>query len=80
MKDAPSNFRFKVWTHFAFYYTDNGTPLDKEFAICKNCPAKVKHTSNTTNMRSHLVRHQPDLAVAERTVNDANASISQYRI
>ena len=49
--------------------------LDKEFAICKNCLAKVKYTGNTTNMHSHLVRHHPELAAEER-----NASVSQPTI
>lgn len=75
VKDAPSNFKSKVWAHFGFY-TDNGATLDKEFAICKNCLSRVKYTGNTTNLHSHLVRHHPELAAVERTVNDANANAS----
>ena len=74
VKDAPSTFKSKVWTHFGFYHTDSAT-LDKEFAICKNCLAKVKYTGNTTKMHSHLVRHHPELAAEER-----NASVSQPTI
>ena len=68
--------RYEVWTRFGLYCTGNGTTLDKEFAICKNCLAKFKYTGNTTNMHSYLVRHHPELAVEERTVSDANADVS----
>ena len=48
IKDPPASFHSKVWTHFGFYETDDGRTLDKEYAICKNCFAKVKYNSNTT--------------------------------
>lgn len=69
VREAPSNFKSKVWAHFGFYNTDDGKTLDKDYAICKNCLAKVKYNGNTTNMHSHLVRHHPDLASEEKTAN-----------
>ena len=42
VKDAPSNCKSKVWAHFGFYNSYDGTVLDKDFALCKKCLAKVK--------------------------------------
>lgn len=64
----------------ALYYTDNGTILDEDFVICKNCLAKVKYMGNTTNMHSHLARHSPELAMEEKMVSNANVSVSQPTI
>ncbi|XP_070400496.1 E3 SUMO-protein ligase ZBED1-like [Nothobranchius furzeri] len=56
-----------VWKSFAFYEKANKT-IDKSYAICKICKAKVKYLSNTTNMRQHLVRFHPETENAPLTV------------
>ncbi|KAK7919245.1 hypothetical protein WMY93_010529 [Mugilogobius chulae] len=61
LKDAPATFKSKVWSHFGFYSSTDGTKLEKDFAICKQCFSKVRYTGNTTNMHSHLTRHHPEL-------------------
>lgn len=61
LKDAPATFKSKVWTHFGFYSSADGAKIEKDYAICKNCFAKVRYTGNTTNMHSHLSRHHPEL-------------------
>lgn len=61
LKDAPSTFKSKVWTYFGFYNSADGAKLEKDYAICKNCFAKVRYTGNTTNMHSHFTRHHPEL-------------------
>uniref|UniRef100_A0A3B3DU20 BED-type domain-containing protein n=1 Tax=Oryzias melastigma TaxID=30732 RepID=A0A3B3DU20_ORYME len=75
IKDAPATFKSKVWTYFGFYSTADGTKLDKDYAICKNCFAKVRYTGNTTNMHSHLSRHHPDLC--EKSVTVAGSKPTQ---
>lgn len=69
LRDAPASFKSKVWTYFGFYSVD-GTKLDKDFAVCKNCLTKVRYTGNTTNMHSHLLRHHPELT--EKTVTKSS--------
>ena len=61
IKDPPSSFHSKVWRHFGFYETVDGKALDKDYAICKNCFAKIKYNSNTTNLQMHLVRYHGEL-------------------
>ena len=75
IKDPPTSFHSKVWTHFGFYKTDDGRTLDKEYAICKNCFAKVKFNSNTTNLQSHLVCY-----LGELLSGDINGKPSQPAI
>lgn len=62
LKDAPAAYKSKVWIHFGFYSNDDGSKLDKDFAICKNCLTKVRYTGNTTNLHSHLQHHHPELS------------------
>ncbi|KAJ8346731.1 hypothetical protein SKAU_G00281320 [Synaphobranchus kaupii] len=61
------------WTLDLAFLTDITEKLNylnrelQDYAIYKNCLAKVKYNGNTTNMRSHLFRHHPDLASEEKT-------------
>lgn len=61
LNDAPATFKSKVWTHFGFYSSADRAKLDKDYAICKNCFAKVRYMGNTTNLHSHITRHHPEL-------------------
>ncbi|XP_048017725.1 E3 SUMO-protein ligase ZBED1-like [Megalobrama amblycephala] len=61
IKDPPASFHSKVWRHFGFYETVDGKALDKNYAICKNCFAKIKYNCNTTNLQMHLVRYHGEL-------------------
>ncbi|KAL1249292.1 hypothetical protein QQF64_020297 [Cirrhinus molitorella] len=67
IKGPPASFHFKVWRHFGFYETVDGKALDKDYAICKNCFAKIKYNSNTTNLQMHLVRYHGELLSAQLT-------------
>ncbi|KAK0139888.1 hypothetical protein N1851_023198 [Merluccius polli] len=35
--------------------------LDKEYALCKLCVAPIRYSGNTTNLRTHIARHHPDI-------------------
>ncbi|KAL1266669.1 hypothetical protein QQF64_002344 [Cirrhinus molitorella] len=61
LKGPPASFHSKVWRHFRFYETVDEKALDKDYAICKNCFAKIKYNSNTTNLQMHLVRYHGKL-------------------
>ncbi|KAL1253083.1 hypothetical protein QQF64_017776 [Cirrhinus molitorella] len=61
IKGPPASFHSKVWRHFGFYETVDGKALDKDYAISKNCFAKIKYNSNTTNLQMHLVRYHGEL-------------------
>ncbi|KAK7909747.1 hypothetical protein WMY93_014431 [Mugilogobius chulae] len=50
----------------------DGTKLEKDFAICKQCFSKVRYTGNTTNMHSHLTRHHPELCEKAMVVVGSN--------
>lgn len=76
IKDPPASFHSKVWTHFGFYETDDGRTLDKEYAICKNCFAKVKYNSNTTNLQSHLVRYHGELLSGDKKGKPSQPAIT----
>lgn len=71
--DAPPTFKSKVWTHFGFRNVEGTRKLDKDYAICKNCFAKVKYSGNTTNMLTHLQRHHPKL-LSEKAADATNGS------
>lgn len=43
LRDATATFKFKVWTHLSFSNIDGTNKIDGDYAICKNCPVKVKY-------------------------------------
>lgn len=62
---TPATLKSNVWKH---YTTEN--KIDKTNAICKMCNTQnVKYTGSTTNLITHLKRHQDvDIAVISASV------------
>uniref|UniRef100_A0A3B4FMZ3 BED-type domain-containing protein n=1 Tax=Pundamilia nyererei TaxID=303518 RepID=A0A3B4FMZ3_9CICH len=60
---APSAFKSNVWTYFGFFNKDGTNEMDMTHGICKVCRMKIKYSGNTTNMRAHLTRHHPKIAL-----------------
>lgn len=65
IRNAPSAFKSSVWTFFGFFNKEGTTEMDMRHGICKECRMQIKYSGNTTNMRAHLTRHHPELALAE---------------
>ncbi|KAL2079757.1 hypothetical protein ACEWY4_011180 [Coilia grayii] len=62
---SPPGLKADVWQHFGFKSYEDREELDKTKAICKLCQIEVKYSGNTTNLRNHLSRHHPDVALAK---------------
>lgn len=58
--DAPKLWKVEIWRYFGFYEVDG--KVDRSYAICRKCCAKIKHVGNTSNFTRHLARWHPDLA------------------
>ena len=65
IQPAPSSLKARVWAHFGFYNLEGKTELDRNHAICRLCKAKVKYFGNTTNLRTHMVRHHPEINIKD---------------
>ena len=76
IKNPPARFHSKVWKHFGFYQNDDGKTLDKTHAICKHCRYKVKYSSNTSNLQSHLDHHHADLGSATAVIRPNQPQIA----
>ncbi|CAI5682133.1 unnamed protein product [Oreochromis niloticus] len=63
IRKAPSAFKSNVWTYFGFFNKDGTNVMDMTHGICKVCRMKIKYSGNTTNMRAHLTRHHPKIAL-----------------
>lgn len=53
-RNPPASYKSYVWVHF-------GLPVDVKVtdkAICKRCLAEVKTSGGTSNLRTHMKRHQ----------------------
>lgn len=64
IQPVPSSMKAGVWTHFGFYYLPGTQQLDMSRSVCKVCKTKVKYFGNTTNARTHVARHHPELTGA----------------
>ena len=48
----------KIWKYFGFLVDDSGaTKVTPEEAFCELCDERIKRSSNTTNLLTHLKRH-----------------------
>lgn len=65
IQPAPFSFKASVWAHFGFYNLDGKKELDKTRVIYRHCKPKVKYFGNTTNMRTHMTRHYPEIKEAD---------------
>uniref|UniRef100_A0A3B1JBH7 BED-type domain-containing protein n=1 Tax=Astyanax mexicanus TaxID=7994 RepID=A0A3B1JBH7_ASTMX len=65
IQPAPRTLKATIWKHFGFYRQPGPGKkgLDMTYAICRDCNGKVKYFGNTSNPRSHLERHHPELLV-----------------
>lgn len=72
----PQVFTLKSGPTLAFYETDDGKALDKEYAVCKNCLAKVKYNGNTTNMQSHQGHYHGELLSGDKKVKPSQPTIA----
>lgn len=75
-KHNPSPMKAIIWTYFGIHSLEGNNALDKTDAICKLCKGKVKYFGNTTNLRTHVIRHHPEtdleqLPVAPSQQNNA---------
>ena len=61
----PRSLKATIWKHFRFYLQPGPGKkgLDMTHAICRDWNGKVKYFGSTSNPRSHLERHQPELLV-----------------
>ncbi len=72
---APFSARASIWKNFGFYQLQGKKELDKTYAVCKLCRAKVKYFANTTNLRTHIERHHPE--VKDEEPKAANVPVGQ---
>ncbi|XP_071088069.1 E3 SUMO-protein ligase ZBED1-like [Haliotis cracherodii] len=65
LEKPPSSFKSAVWDHFGFpvLYRDGLRTVNKEETACRHCFTRVKYTSSTTNMSTHLRRHHSDIDI-----------------
>ena len=49
------------------YDRNNIRCTDKTHTVCKLCKTLLKHNGNTSNMRTHLVRHHPSTGMDKRS-------------
>ena len=63
---TPSLSKSDVWMHFGHpvYLRNDVRVTDKQHTICKLCKTILKHTGNTTNMRTHMTRHHGSVTVS----------------
>ncbi len=72
---APFSARASIWKNFGFYQLQGKKELDKTYAVCKLFRAKVKYFANTTNLRTHIERHHPE--VKDEEPKAANVPVGQ---
>ena len=74
--DKP-NAKSPIWKYFGFVPNDNDKPSNTDKLQCKTCGATVTtKTSNTTNLRVHLLQKHPQLYTKLMKTGEKECSLS----